>query len=503
MKSNRPVIASIIFTATVACLLAATSAAAATAQARGAVVGLDLAKSQVALRLADGTRLIVEVRPGTTLLRNTQKVRLPRLTLFDTATVTFRVGNRAALRLEAQGPRLQPVAGAVRDLQIGAGTIRIGGRQLRLDAASRISRNGVAASLSEIAATDQVVAHTAPGGDRAFDLLASGRRLDEIHGTIQAVSAGAITIAPANGTAAVTLGLDALTEIELDDRSVAVVAPPAVHSVAAQFDAMPLLQPAGVGDAAAEPEDAHVRGVVAAVDPGAGNLTITPEDGGAAITLLVLASTEIEVDGEPGSLANIQIGMPVKAEFDLATLEASEIEAGSEEGEDEEDDETAEFEGMVTAVDTAAGTITLAAKSSSGSVTLKVTAATQIEIDDQPGTLADIEVGDEAEAEYFVATLEAKEIEVDAEGDEEEDDNEGEEAKVTGTVAAVDTAAGTVTVDPSGADANVVLTVTAQTEIEIDGELGAIGDIEVGEPVEAEFDADTLVASEIEVGDDD
>ena len=421
MNTTRNTRLAIALVAVTAVLLAATPALAATARAQGAVVAIDLAKSQVTLRQANGKALVVGVRPGTTLLRNAQPVRLPRLTLFDTADVTFRSNDRVATRFDSSGPRLQPVAGPLQSLRIGAGTIRVGGRDLRLDAASKISRNGQAASLSEISPSDQVVAHTSPGDDRARDLLASGRRLDEIHGTLQTVSAAAIVILPANGTSALTLGLDARTAIELEHRSVPVSALRPGQRVEAHFDPKTRVATAVEAESDGEQEDAHVTGTVAGVNPSTGSLTITPAGGGSAITLRVVASTEIEVDGEHGKLADVQVGMPVRAEFDLASLEASEVNAGRDDaGEDENED--AHFEGTISALDP--GTITLSAKSGAGSVTLKITAATRIEVDDEAGTIADLHVGDEAKAEFLVATLVAKEIEVE---DESGDDHGGDD----------------------------------------------------------------------------
>jgi hypothetical protein len=57
-------------------------------------------------------------------------------------------------------------------------------------------------------------------------------------------------------------------------------------------------------------------------------VTIAPQGGGANVTLTVNASTEVDVNDEGGTLADLQIGMPIKAEYDTVTLLASEIEAG-------------------------------------------------------------------------------------------------------------------------------------------------------------------------------
>jgi hypothetical protein len=79
-----------------------------------------------------------------------------------------------------------------------------------------------------------------------------------------------------------------------------------------------------------EIEEADVEGIVAGVDTNAGTVSITPLGGGPSITLVVNAATEIEVNELGATLADIQIGMPIKAEYNIATLLASAIQAGGE-----------------------------------------------------------------------------------------------------------------------------------------------------------------------------
>src|SRR5437868_3034648 len=71
-------------------------------------------------------------------------------------------------------------------------------------------------------------------------------------------------------------------------------------------------------------------------------------------------------------------------------------------------------EGAISAVDTTANPPTVTIDGESSSVTLKVTAATRIEVggeeDDQTGTLADLQVGLDAEAKYDGATNNALQI---------------------------------------------------------------------------------------------
>src|SRR5262249_34177780 len=108
-----------------------------------------------------------------------------------------------------------------------------------------------------------------------------------------------------------------------------------------------------------------------------------------------------------------------------------------------------------------------------------------------PGTLTDLLVSQAVEAEYDPTTFAAFSIDVSS---------ESEDAGVEGTVFAVDTTLGTVTITPQGGGPNIVLTGKASTEIEGNSDGGALADIQVGMPISAEYDATTLLATQIEAG---
>jgi hypothetical protein len=84
------------------------------------------------------------------------------------------------------------------------------------------------------------------------------------------------------------------------------------------------------------------------------------------------------------------------------------------ESEDDDDGEL-EVEGDVTAVSDTS--ITLMTRR--GEVTFEVTSETEIEIDDEPATIAAVLVGDEAEVEAFMhdGTLVAKKVEIERDDD--------------------------------------------------------------------------------------
>lgn len=101
------------------------------------------------------------------------------------------------------------------------------------------------------------------------------------------------------------------------------------------------------------PEEDEVHGTLSAIS---GNqVSITPSNGTAVVTVNVTSATMIEVDERNATLNDLAVGMQVEADYDPATLNAFDIETDSD-----GDDDDAEIHGTVAAVDTVVGTITIA-----------------------------------------------------------------------------------------------------------------------------------------------
>lgn len=151
------------------------------------------------------------------------------------------------------------------------------------------------------------------------------------------------------------------------------------------------------------PEEYEVQGTISAVDLDAKTVTITPEEDIAEVTVNVTAETLIALGDASATIADLTVGLVVEAVYDPATLNAYRIEAHSEE-------EEGYAEGPITAIDTVAGTITIDCYGAP--VTLFVDASTKIVRNEEPAVFADLQIGDEAMAEYNTVTMVAKEIEV-------------------------------------------------------------------------------------------
>jgi len=198
-------------------------------------------------------------------------------------------------------------------MSLKSGSLSVGSRQLQTNANTRIARNGQIVALRQITSRDVLVAHVATGTNVALDVVCNGPQESEAQGVISTIAGSSITITPDDGSAAVTITVGTGTMIEVND------APGTLAD----------LQVAQTVDVEYDPTSLVAFSIsVAGVDTTAGTVTITPTGGGANVTLLVNAATEFDVNDGGATLGDIQIGMPIKAEYDATTLLAKSIEAG-------------------------------------------------------------------------------------------------------------------------------------------------------------------------------
>ena len=154
----------------------------------------------------------------------------------------------------------------------------------------------------------------------------------------------------------------------------------------------------------------EVEGLVSAVDPVAGTLDIATEHGGSTVQLKVDAATVITREDAAATLADLQFGDKVEARYASGTMLASSIKAETDVDQDE-------FEGIISAFDATAGTITITPEDGSADVTITTDAATVFMFDDSPGSFADMQIGMEIEAKFDATTLLATYVEFELEDD--------------------------------------------------------------------------------------
>ena len=297
-----------------------------TASVIGTVQTIDVAKRNLTIKTSTGTSVKLVVGASTAITRNGGRSSLANLALNDGVTGYYRMSTLAATALTASGPAIISVSGRTSRVSLASGGLSVGPNRLQTSANTRIARNGQIVALRQITGRDTLIAHVAKGTNVALDVLANGPLESEVRGLIQSIAGASITIAPGDGSAAVTITVGTDTLIEVNDAPGVLTDLQVAQAIDAEYDPTTLV--AFSISAGGETEESEVEGTVFGVDTTAGTVTIAPEGGGANITLAVSAATEIGVNEIGGTLGDIQVGMPIKAEYDATTLLAKEIEAG-------------------------------------------------------------------------------------------------------------------------------------------------------------------------------
>ena len=267
--------------------------------------------------------------------------------------------------------------------------------KLAIGKSTLITRNGVPSSLPGLTLHDSITGQYRVSRLTATVLTASGPAVTAASGKASSVSSasGALSIGSqqlqtnANTRISRNGQIVALRKITLSDSLVA-------HVAMGTNVALDVL--------ADGPDESEVQGIISAIV--GSNVTITPDDGSAAVTIVVGTGTVIEVNDTAGTLADLQVGQAVDAEYDPTTLVAFSIDVNNE-------SEEVEVQGTVAGVDTTAGTVTIAPLGGGPNITLVVNASTEIEVNGEGATLADIQIGMPIQAEYDSATLVATQIE--------------------------------------------------------------------------------------------
>ncbi len=238
-----------------------------------------------------------------------------------------------------------------------------------------------------------------------------------------------------SGEVTVQLNDGTTTTFNLEDVNVGTLQAVAGSAVLQAGDEIELTFDANDAVTSLSPSTAKVEGIVVSVDTDALTVTIESENG-IVFTVNVAPSTEIEVE-KPGSsttlLADISAGMEVEVKYNPETLIASKIEAETIE---DDEDRDREIEGVVSAIDNAAVTISVV-DDNGGELTFFIVPSTEID-NEGPATFSAIQIGDRVEVEYVPQTMVVLEIEIeeaeepededeDDEDDEDEDDEEDED----------------------------------------------------------------------------
>ena len=359
---------------------------------------------------------------------------------------------------------------------------------LRTNAESTLVRNGNPVTLAALALRDSVSVRYDRSSSTVLDLRANGSAHATVRGVLARATKTSLSVVTAGGPKAFAMNSSTLiarngraahaSDLRRGDALL-------IHTVAAGGAAL-------AKDVAADgPEEDEVEGSITAI---AGpDVTITPKHG-AAVTVHVDADTTIKLcDGgcHAAALADLAVGMHAEAEFDPISMVAEKIEAHAD-----DDTQALRVRGTIAAIDTTAGTVTVHPAHGSD-VTVLVDADTKISRNEAPATLADLVVGDKAQAWYDGESLLASRLVASSADDDDGDDEtpaprkqlEGKVTKVSATA---------LTVAPQrGAPVEVVLDGT--TKYFVRGTPATNADVKVGNRVHVAYDRTTLVAAVVRV----
>jgi Cu/Ag efflux protein CusF len=319
----------------------------------GTLYIVDVTGHTVTLKDANGTATILNVTRKSKIVRNKKKTTLSGLVLGDQVAAQFDTSNNAK-QLAATGPVVSTVQGGVGSVVSTTGVVQIEtgrtSKNAQTSSQTRVVRNGKIVSLKRLTLVDKVRAHLTPGSsaiapttgaEDAVDLQVEGPEQSDVSGTITGIDlvAKTVTITPEEDGAPITVNLTADTIIELEGEllgegdltGVPLTIEDLVEGLfvevvydSATFNAFRI-------EVEGENEEGYAEGPITAIDLVAGTVTI--DCYGTPVTVIVNASTEIERNGAAATLADLQVGDEVMAEYNTVTMIAKEIEADTPESE--------------------------------------------------------------------------------------------------------------------------------------------------------------------------
>ena len=344
------------------------------------LVVVPLSGSSVLLNVTSRTEITLDGRPA----------RLNELQPGFTVAATYVRSSHEAVRVAAES--FAEVRGLIRDIDREGRSFTVATTAepvtLHVGPNTQISLNDRPAGFDDLRVGFRVVATYIESTGLALRVAAHSAA--EITGHIREVdtATGTVAITPLVEGPGVELHVTSSTEITVGGERSTIENLRAGMSVHATFNA-------ATHDAltiAARPLDGEdctllrVLGVVAAVDPSAGTLTIDPSSGDARVTLNITSRTEIEVDGREARLSDLTPGMRVEASFCRETLNARHVSASTGGGSDE--CEQVRLSGVIARVDVTEGRIVI--NNGTNLVTLNVTSRTTITLDGRPARLSDL-----------------------------------------------------------------------------------------------------------------
>jgi hypothetical protein len=370
---------------------------------QGYVSLVDTTANTLTIAPKRGADVVLKIDASTVIYRARRKVALTDILIGDRVQAKYNKTTLVAKRIEAE-KYLGMVKGLVSAVDSSAKTVTVkpvnGKPSVVLNVADTtlIRRDGKKVTLAGLQVGDMLLGIYNPVSKVALRLIAT-HYVAAVEGAVKVVdsTAGTLTITPKRGTDLV-LSIATTTVITRNAASAALSDLVVGDLVKARYNAVTLL----ATQVTAWVPLAQIQGVISAVDTGALTLTVKPISGD-EVVLSVNPSTVIKRQDAPATLADLLVGDLVQAKYDATSKVAASVSARPA-------PDIAEVHGTISAVDAAAGTVTLTPKDGGADIVLSVNGETKILLNLKPATLADLHNGDFAEAVYSPATLTARGI---------------------------------------------------------------------------------------------
>jgi len=469
----------------------------------GTIKSVDTANGTVTLNTKSGTELVLHVAGDSSLKVNGSAVALASLSGQVGAEVTtqYDAETKAVAKLAAGadvsakadvGANID-ISGTIKSVDMKAGTVTVttgsgADVTLKVGSGANINVGGLLDLGAKIGSNVNAVYNGTTG--TTGEIKAETEARVTVSGTIKAVNAaeGTVTIASQSGTETtlkiasnakilVNGSLKTLAELKGMIGTDATVTYSQQTMLAREINASGQVS----GSASAS-----VSGVIKAVNPAQGTVTITTGSG-KEVVLNVTSASSIVADGQVSALVSLatKIGAQVNASYNSQTNAVSSLDVkGQASG-----SASATVSGTLKSVDVLKGTITVATQSGAD-MALKVTGDTKVTLNgattDIATLAANVGIGTQIVANYNSQTSAVSSLDVKGQA------SGSTSATVSGTLKAVDAVQNTVTI-ATQSGANVVLKVTGDTKATLNGASTAIASLatNIGAQVSADYNAQT------------
>jgi len=468
------------------------------------IKAVDTANGTVTLTTKSGNELVLHLASDSEIKVRGSNARLTDLAANIGAEVIteFDVQTKAISELAASadakakadvGAKLD-ISGTIKAVDTSKGTITIAADSgadvvLKIGADAKLQLDGSTSNLlglgakigSRIEGEVDAAAHAAAGlrAQAEANVTASGtlKGVDVVKGTITITQAGSDTTLEVASNSEVRVNGSLATLASLK----ALIGAPVTVSFNQQSKVASDLN----AQAKAE-QSATVSGVIKAVNPAGGTVTITTS-GGQEIVLNVTAASSIVADGTISTLVSLatSVGAQVTAQYNTQMRTATSINAQTQ------GSAFAAVSGTLKAVNVLNNTITITSQAGAD-VVLNVDAQSRVLLNGSATTLAALatSLGSQVSAEYNAQTKMATSVSAQAQV--------SASATVSGTLKAVNAVAGTITITAQGGS-EVVLNVASDTKLAADGAAATLATLatKIGSTVTAEYNAQTKMATSV------